>query len=77
MIRTLPDLKALESDDPKDAETAFEGGWRIDEDYWWVRPIREGDSDDEGDGFIEQRHVYFACAEDAVAFDGRASGPRS
>jgi hypothetical protein len=66
----LSALTSIDGDDPADAATAHARGWRIDEDYWWVRPLKGNDpTSPPGDGHFRVCHVFAACAAAALAFD--------
>lgn len=70
MIRTKPEMLALQEDDPTHAAAAREAGWLIDEDYWWVRPLRETDAKGEPEGgFVTGQHVFAMGAEECLSFD--------
>lgn len=72
MIRIAIGKTALEDDSPDDSAAAYGAGWRIDEDDWWVRPLKDADPfvhRHEGFGFVAQRHVFVASAAAAMAFD--------
>jgi len=70
MILTKPEMSALQEDDPAHAASAREAGWLIDEDYWWVRPLRDTDAAGEPDGgFVSGRFVFATGADEALAFD--------
>jgi hypothetical protein len=59
----LSALTSIDGDDPAAAATAYSCGWRIDEDYWWVRPLKGGDpASPPGDGHFRDCHVFAACA---------------
>ena len=70
MIRTLPEVLQLQDDEPEHAAAAREAGWLIEEDYWWVRPLKPTDVEGEpDDGFCSDNFVFVANAEEALAFD--------
>lgn len=72
MIRIRTDLIALPQDDPAEAAAAFAAGWRIDDDLWWVRPVRGGEPElyDDGDrAFIVRRFAFAGGAEGALRLD--------
>jgi len=67
---TLTALTILDGDHEAGAATAYACGWRIDEDYWWVRPLKGADpTSPPGDGHFRDNHVFAACAGAAMAFD--------
>jgi len=50
-------------------------GWRLDGDYWWVRPAREGDErrmrDVDGCAFIEDGWLYTTEPDYRDVLDGK------
>jgi len=68
VIRIQIDKRALEDDAPETAGLAYAAGWRIEEDFWWVRPCPDPPPLMEP-CFWEQRHVFAPDAASALAFD--------
>jgi hypothetical protein len=65
----LSALTTIDGDEPTDAASAHARGWRIDTDYWWVRPLKGGDpTSPPVDGHFRDLHVFAACAGAALAF---------
>ena len=64
-------LTKLDEDTDEDAASARRGGWRIDGDLWWVRPIRGTDPriDDAAVGFTCSSSAFVRTAALALGYD--------